>query len=200
MRGMAAEKPQSVDPFLIGDGVRNEPDAMRESLNAALQRNKTYQDDARNAERTALRTAWAELIRQESSRYADPSPVSDDEHCKAIRRISDAVSQRFGVHLVGGRLRFGTSQKALNLYLKYMWRMGRSATPPHCPVDRIVLEAANVSGSWTKNDSEGEYMRWIDRLRLLAKPLTLSEWEYEIWLRAARMQRSAAIKSRGANA
>ena len=57
---------------------------------------------------------------------------------------------RFGQYLSGGHLRYGTSQKALNLYLKFLWRPGKATTPPF---DRVVLTAGGIDGVWTKCDS-----------------------------------------------
>ena len=168
------------------------------SLLAALQRNKTYRDGLAEWRRSQFRAEWASLIRKEFQRYAKSrSPVSDGEHCETIRRISDALACRFGAFLVGGRLRFGTSQKAFNLYLKYLWRLGVISTPPHCPVDGIVLTEAGVSGSWTKCDAEGEYMAWISRLSTEAQPQCLTDWEYDVWLRLAPKKRLAAGSRKG---
>jgi hypothetical protein len=87
--------------------------------------------------------------------------------------------------LKDGELRHGISQKAFNLYLKYLWRLGKIALPPHCPVDAIVLRAGEILGSWTECNSELEYMDWVNRLRTKAQQTgvaSLSEWEYEVWL------------------
>jgi len=74
--------------------------------------------------------------------------VSDAEHFEAIGRIAQTLSARHGSILKGGRFRYGTAQKAFNLYLKFLWRLGQIPTPPHCPVDGIVLSAAGIEGSW----------------------------------------------------
>jgi hypothetical protein len=171
------------DPFLEATGVRTEASAMSNAISAALQRNKTYKDGCSDEGRGRFRTEFAKLIRSEAQRYAQP--VSDVQHCEAIRRISDAASQRFGESLVNGRLRYGTAQKAFNLYLKFLWRLGKAATPPHCPVDSIVLAEAGIDGAWTKCDSESQYLGWINTIKLRAKPLGLAEWEYRVWLRGA---------------
>jgi hypothetical protein len=142
------------DPFLEVTGVNTEEDAMRETLKSALQQrqNKVYARDEVGSERKAFRSELARLIREESQRYTQPNqPMSDIQHCGNIRRISDTLSHSFGNILKGGRMRYGTSQKALNLYLKFLWRLGKAATPPHCPVDSNVLEAAGIIGSWTRS-------------------------------------------------
>jgi len=184
------------DPFLEADRVTTEADAIKMSLMAALQRNKTYCDGLAEWRRNQFRAEWASLIRKESQRYMNSSsPVTDGEHCETIRRISEAVTGRFGTSLIGGRLRFGTSQKAFNLYLKYLWRLGKIATaPPHCPVDGIVLGEAGLLGSWTQCDDEREYMTWIKKLRTEAQPKCLADWEYEVWLRGALKQRAAGSR------
>jgi hypothetical protein len=78
-------------------------------------------------------------------------------------------------------LRFGTSQKAFNLYLKFLWRLGYIPAPPHCPVDGVILRSAGISGSWTQSNSSAEYLRWINALRQHAGPKSLAEWEYGEW-------------------
>lgn len=172
------------DLFLESVGVSTELSAMTETLKSALGRNKVYTREELGNERSEFRSDWAKLLRQESKSYR--SPVSDADHCEAIHRISDGLSSgRYRQILVNGRLRYGTSQKALNLYLKYLWRLGVISTPPHCPVDSIVLAAGDVDGAWTKSDSEKEYMQWINRLRWKARPLSLAEWELRMWKPAA---------------
>jgi hypothetical protein len=178
------------DHFLKITCVKNEDDAMKEALKSALQQrqNKVYKRDEVGTERMEFRREWSKLIRDESKVYIgckSDDGRSDAEHCEAISRIAESLFNRFGEILKDGRLRYGTSQKALNLYLKYLWRMGMVASPLHCPVDSIVLNAGSIVGSWTKCDNESEYMRWIGELRENAKPLRLAEWEYQVWLRSA---------------
>jgi len=171
------------DHFLDETGVKTEADAMRETLKSALQQrqNTVYARAERGNERTEFRSEFAKLIRSESRRYVLPILVSDDHHCEAVRRISDTLSSRFGNILKDGRLRYGTAQKALNLYLKFLWRLGTVTTPPHCPVDGTVLKAASINGSWTRSDSEKEYAGWINSLKAKAAGRSLAEWEYSIW-------------------
>ena len=173
------------DQFLKVTRVRDEASAMAESLKAALQQrqNRVYSREEVGHERSDFRSALSRAIRNECTRYT--RHVTHSEHCAAIRYIADELSKEFGPILKDQRLRYGTSQKAFNLYLKFLWRMGKIETPPHCPVDSIVLNAGGIIGSWTQNDSEQEYVRWIEILRKKASPLSLSEWEYNIWLRQA---------------
>jgi hypothetical protein len=167
------------DPFLEALDVKTEESAMRNAIQSALQHNKTYRDGVGDPKRKQFRTEWATFIRNESIRYTQP--VSDVQHCESITRISDGLSSKFGGYLINGRLRYGTSQKAFNLHLKFLWRMGKAATPPHCPVDGIMLKEAGINEKWTKCDAKEEYMNWVTALRVKASPRSLAEWEYDVW-------------------
>jgi hypothetical protein len=148
-----------IDLFLKVDEISTEDQAVIWSINAALQRNKVYTSDEDYDRREKFRAEWASLLREESEAYRKPDQcISDEQHCAAIARISDKLSNAFGEYLTGGRLRFGTSQKAFNLYLKYLWALKEAPMPPHCPIDSIVLARANINGSW------GEWGRMGDGL------------------------------------
>src|SRR5579864_8014909 len=141
------------DPFLDIFPVKNESDAMKDSIGSAVKvRGGTpvYRKGADEKNKANFRKRWESLIRQESQCYAKPTqPISDTEHCEAIRRLSESLSKEFGEILKDGELRHGNSQKAFNLYLKYLWRLGKIALPPHCPVDGIILRAGGILASWT---------------------------------------------------
>jgi hypothetical protein len=170
--------------------VTDERGAMKDSINSALRVRgaRVYREETHERNKGPFRAEWESLIRQESQRYIRATqPISDDQHCDVIRKISENLSSKFGNILQDGALRYGISQKALNLYLKYLWRLKRaSIQPPHCPVDGVVLREGGILGSWTKCKEEKEYRDWIDALRINAKQkgLSLSEWEYEIWMKA----------------
>jgi hypothetical protein len=168
------------DPFLEVTRVSTEASAMSNAIQAALQRNKTYKESCSYEARDRFRAELAKQISSEKLRYVEP--VLEAQHCEVIERISDSVSRQCGQCLVNERLRYGTTQKAFNLYLKFLWRLGKVATPPHCPVDRVVLAEAGIYGAWTKCDSESQYLEWIRGIKKKADPLGLAEWEYRIWL------------------
>ena len=169
------------DPFLEETGVSNETSAMRETIRSALQQrqNKVYSRDEVGNERDGFRSELRKLVSVAARRYTQP--VSDADHQAAIRGISETLSAEFSSILKDRRLRYGTAQKAFNLYLKFLWRLGRIAIPPHCPVDGIVLKAGDIKGKWTHSDSEAEYTDWIKILRQKANPRSLAEWEYQLW-------------------
>ena len=187
-----APQPRSaniVDRFLDQTGVSDEYAAMRESMKSTLGRNSVYSRGEIGNERMAFRSKFASIIRAAAEQYK--RPVSDDEHCATIRTIANGLSTEFNPILRGGRLRYGTAQKMLNLYLKYLWRLGSIVEPPHCPVDSIVLGAGGIEGRWTESNSEEEYRYWIKHLRWKAHPLSLSQWEFRIWSDGVAKPKSA---------
>lgn len=168
------------DLFLRVDGVRDENEAIDAAINSALQRNKVYETDD-DLVRAVFCKEWRRLIEAESLPYRSQTfSQSDQAHCDAIERIASTLTSQFGRELNGGKVRFATSQKAFNLYLKYLWKMKKAAVPPHCPIDSVVLAKAGITGQWTKCDSRQEYMGWVQAIRM---KLTMAEWENEVWLR-----------------
>ena len=116
--------------------------------------------------------------------------VNDSKHMSNIEEISLKTSNQFGDILYCNRFRIGTSQKILNLYLKYLWCIGDLYKPPHCPIDRIILDQLkkicqksdkkSFSVSWTKLDEIKDYKKIIE----LAKKIVdedLSDWELNYW-------------------
>jgi len=63
-----------------------------------------------------------------------------------------------------GNYRYGVAEKLLNLALKYYWCLGHIPTPPHCPVDRIVIEKTHLRGrvNWTEIKDEPQYRGVIE--------------------------------------
>lgn len=119
------------DLFLKVDGISKKEDALTWSINDALQRNKVYKGDEDYERRGKFGARWAKLLSEEAQTYRNSeNPVSDEHHCDAIARIADTLSSEFGEILAEGRLRFGTSQKAFNLYLKYLWALNEAQIHP----------------------------------------------------------------------
>lgn len=94
-------------------------------------------------------------------------PSNRSTHPANIRSITREQGGSCHEGFRHGRFRIGLAQKALNLYLKYLWCADLAARPPHCPVDAIILAAAGIKDAtpWTKLDSIDEYARLIERLR-----------------------------------
>jgi hypothetical protein len=119
--------------------------------------------------------------------------VTDADHRKNLAALEKWVTEKCGSVLVGGKvrkeghLRRGTAQKAFNLYLKFLWCVGRIPTPPHSTVDKTILvklpkEFQNIN--WTQIDSEEEYDIIIEAVQKIAGREPLAEWELREWNQA----------------
>ena len=148
---------------------------------ASLQRAGVYEPTASDAQRQELRQAPREALAQLSERYA--SPVSHEAHVKNIVLLAQGISERCGSYLRGRHLRIGVAQKALNLYLKFLWCYGQIPTPPDCPFDsRIIAKLPPESQqSWTRLDSLDGYEGLVAAAKVVAAPQELAVWELDVF-------------------
>lgn len=153
--------------------------AMRNSHSAAVKQSKlpVY---AVNADTKLVRDVVATKITSIVADYR--KPVTEERHLENIAALADLTSSMIGKHLHNGRFRIGTAQKALNLYLKYLWCADLAALPPHCPIDYLILQLAGVTGvKWTTVDSITDYAEWIKRIKAVALHQPIAEWELGVW-------------------
>ncbi len=180
------------------------------SVNAAHQRSKTWADADSYPEGKAKEEAKDKAKRYLYRRLKElaegyrEGEVEDAVHEANIVRLARDVTRQHGEVLHEGRYRIGTAQKALNLYLKYLWCAGRLcdrggwAEPPHCPFDSQVInkmmnEDADIPAderAWTKVDDREVYRRWVREARTVARragyvdesgKVSLARWELDVW-------------------
>jgi hypothetical protein len=125
-------------------------------------------------------------------------PVVEEAHLRNIELLADRVSSSCGELLCEStmrccsgvasppskgnrRFRIGSAQKALNLFLKYLWCLGEVREPPHCPFDRRIIERLpkGVQCNWTQCNDIEHYNRWVAAAQEEAKKdsLSLAQWE-----------------------
>jgi hypothetical protein len=101
--------------------------------------------------------------------------------------------------LKNGRFRIGIAQKALNLYLKYLWCVGLIPMPPHCPFDSSIIghlpECMNFN--WTAIDSIDDYQKLVNSARKKADDKPIAEWELELWLTSVQSNRERNVTRAG---
>lgn len=171
--------------FLTDVKVLNECDALKNTIKASFGRNKIYMGEPALAERKRLHDAIKTELQNISAKY--DCVVSEEDHCKNIERLADAISKQFSGILKDGKFKIGAAQKALNLYLKFRWCLGKQKLPPpHCPLDGGILKKAGVYEPWTKLDCIDTYKKWIKKIEAKAKPQSLSEWELDTWKRRSK--------------
>ena len=106
---------------------------------------------------------------------------SDDDLLGLIKKFSQEKE--------GISFKVGHSQKLINMLLKYYWCMGwLKMRPPHCPVDRIILEKTGVkrygkTPAWTKIDNIGDYKSYVEDIRKFANSQNIADWELKVYSR-----------------
>ena len=151
------------------------------SLQAATQHVKVYAAGTDEGDRKEIRGHLRELLETTTGQYA--SEVDEDTHVKNIERIAKRLSRRHAGLLHEGRFPIASVQKALNLYLKYLWCLKLIQRPPHCPIDAIVLKKAKAkyTKAWTRIGTIQDYRRAIAELKDEAKAVPLAEWELLVY-------------------
>lgn len=109
--------------------------------------------------------------------------VSEDEHYQNINAFAEAFSAKHRKVLTDGQLRIGIAQKAVNLYLKYLWCAGWVERPPHCPVDGIILGKVDIRDvRWTTDIVTIEdYRKIIEKIKEKIGDKNLADWELETY-------------------
>jgi hypothetical protein len=153
------------------------------SISGALQRSRTYLPSAntQDKEKTKMRNYFRKSLLELSAQYE--SSIPESEHLRNIQRLATSVSMGFSHLLEGGHLRIGVAQKALNLYLKYLWCLDLIPQPPHCPIDSIILSHIPKYSSlkWTAIDAIEDYAQVVQEAKSIAGLCSLAEWELTKW-------------------
>ena len=151
------------------------------SVMASLQRADAYVDGVTNDQRERLRRQLTAVLQDIGRRYGNT--VSGSQHEQHILELMDRVSQQCQAALVDQHLRLGIAAKALNLYLKYLWCLGRIPRPPHCPFDRRVISRLPraVQTPWTQMDELRLYQALVAAAMECARGEPLAEWELRIY-------------------
>ena len=64
-----------------------------------------------------------------------------------------------------------------NLYLKYLWCIDIICEPPHCPIDKIILnKLKDYKTSWTKMNKD-DYIRAIKKINFVRGKESIAQWE-----------------------
>jgi hypothetical protein len=151
------------------------------SIIASLQRSGSYKKSELGKDHSDLREHLENELINIGKKYT--SIIDEDSHNKEIIYLSDNLSSKYGHLLEKGRFRIGPSQKAINLYLKYLWCIGEILIPPHCPFDQRVILALpmNIKPAWTKIDDINDYKQLVESAKLAARGRPLAEWELTLY-------------------
>lgn len=149
------------------------------TLAATTQRSRLYTSNLSETDRRPFRQSLKEVLESTAALYT--KTISEETHIKNILKLVVKLTREHSALLEGGAMRFGHAQKALNLYLKYLWCLGKLPMPPHCPIDSIILRKIPgfTQERWTKLDSAQRYQDIIASAKMKAdeKGLSLAVWE-----------------------
>lgn len=149
------------------------------TLAATAQRSHLYASELSEKEREPFQRSLKKALESTASSYT--KAISEEQHIQNISKLAEYLTYKHAALLDGGKMRFGHAQKALNLYLKYLWCLGQLPMPPHCPIDSVILKMIPkfTQERWTKLDSVERYKAIIASAKTKAKEkgLSLAAWE-----------------------
>ncbi|MFC1503455.1 hypothetical protein ACFL53_03775 [Pseudomonadota bacterium] len=160
--------------------------ALSNSQSAAFQRAYVYKENTTDKEKRNFKVYFRSKLRVLEEVYKQP--VNEEEHLTIITNFANEISTNYAHVLSNEKLRFGIAQKAVNLYLKFLWTLGYLDTQPiHCPLDRIVLKRIGSSVKWTELDCPREYLKLMKNVQTIARSTnkTIAEWEIDLWNKQA---------------
>lgn len=116
------------------------------------------------------------------------SGIAESQHERNIQLLC-AYGTDVGTGLLGPNgYKVGVAQKLLNLQLKYLWCLGVIPEPPHCPIDRVVINKTPLRNTvaWTQMAGIEVYRGVIRAVKVLADQagLSIANWELQTYDRA----------------
>jgi hypothetical protein len=151
------------------------------TLGATVQRAGVYFAGCSEEERKVFQHGLRKELNKIVESYVRPNRVDEQAHIANIVKLANVLTASHANVLQNGRFRIGTAQKALNLYLKYLWCIGEIDEPPHCPFDSVIIAKLpkHVGPSWTNMDSEDDYFALVAAAKSQAEGSSLANWELD---------------------
>lgn len=152
------------------------------TIGGAFQRATVYRNREDDAGHKGLREALRNKLVELGHGYERSVP--EEQHIDNICKLADELTKDHSADLDNARFRIGIAQKALNLYLKYLWCLGWAHEPPHCPFDAIIIDkfqAQPTQQNWTEMDNVDDYKQWVSLARQVAQSKSLAEWELTVF-------------------
>ena len=148
------------------------------SWNGAVQRGGVYienlaQDSPQKvAFRKKLTKSWNEMLCMYQNKE-----ILEEEHFNNIEKLAECFKSHKCI-LREPYYKIGIAQKLLNLRLKYLWCIGKICRPPHCPIDRRILNKVRWKcDPWTKWDCIDQYKAAIELIEKSSGSKHIADWE-----------------------
>ena len=162
---------------------------MADVVGSSFRRGNVFQTKDEKV-RTEVRQSLTRKVLCIAKDYVEGS-VDDESHVCAIGRLANKMTTEHKSALRGHHFRFGTAQKAMNLYLKHAWLHEWIGTPPHCPFDNVILRpllrefrrtplCCDNGHKWTQMDCPRCYRTWVKVAKTRMNEdgyCSLAEWE-----------------------
>ena len=162
--------------------------------NASVQHSALYKEGAWKNERDAIdvfKTKVVDYVKDNLiPQYKEA--LSEERHLENIRNLIEYANKVDTGVLGKNGYKYGIAQKLLNLALKYYWCLGEIEEPPHCPVDKIIIDQTIYRGiNWTQMLSEEEYLEIISAIKTMSDQdkCSISQWELNNYVRRSHNNR-----------
>lgn len=156
--------------------------------NASVQHSALYKEGAWKNQRDAIdvfKTKVVDYVKDNLiPQYKEK--ISQKRHLQNIRNLIEYANKVDTGVLGKNGYKYGIAQKLLNLALKYYWCLGEIEEPPHCPVDKIIIDQTIYRGrNWTQILSEKEYLEIISAIKTMSEQdeCSISQWELNNYVR-----------------
>jgi hypothetical protein len=165
------------------------------SINAAVRRVGIYRKKkgmnkkAFDHEKEKMRKAFAKAI----IKAANKIKTAQGDRKNILDEAIESVTKKIKCYKIfkQGQPSFGVAQKAVNLFLKYLWCLDIFKQPPHCPIDSQILKeikwnspkkhgTAKKWSTFSKKDYEGAISD-IEKVRNESKKSSIATWELAEW-------------------
>lgn len=159
--------------------------------NASVQHSFLYREGAWKNQRDEIDVFKRKVVDYIKDRVIPQykNKITDVHHLQNIGDVIKYANEADTGILGENGYKYGIAQKLLNLALKYYWCIGQIEEPPHCPVDRIIIDQTKYRGrNWTQIATEKEYLEIISAIEGLAKKsgCSISQWELTNYARRQR--------------
>ncbi|HEX3626861.1 MAG TPA: hypothetical protein VH280_15730 [Verrucomicrobiae bacterium] len=160
--------------------------ALRNAVNAALQRVPIYADGVTSDQRRQFREFVKQWLARLGFRYF-AWEYDATRYCDEIITLQQELTRQFQATLRAGTITVGVCQKPISLYLKYLWLYNDSGKKPFFPpLDRGVLQETNAPGtrSFPQIATIKDYRTICDHIDVYAKSRGFGSgavWEAEFW-------------------
>ena len=149
------------------------------TFHGGLGRSGVYAKTAKEQHKIEFRSHVRDWLDERIATDYSNSPQQHEKHCAVLQELKSTIDGRYSDLFAIREIPLGIVQKIANLNLKYRWCQEWIPTPPHFPIDRIILsripQFSNLN--WTTLNCLQTYRDIINAAQKEADPVSIAEWE-----------------------